>query len=172
MRWLPLLAADHQPISWKEEEDSGAVPVVSHNTALFEPVIRPSAVQWMLHLPATALETIHARASNKRHAWQRFVAVRVPSGDALPMEPLVFPEAIAIVDRHYNSLLAYRPGRANLYAVRNGPHLALRYVEFLSSRLVLRPHNIAYPIELIDVDPGESPNDFLAGRVALILNEL
>jgi transcriptional regulator with XRE-family HTH domain len=167
-----LLPAEHQAISWKEGEETGAVPVVSHNAALFEPLIRPSAVQWMLHLPAAALEPIHARTSNARRAWQRFVAVRIPSGDALPMEPLVLPDAIAIVDRHYNSLLAYRPGRANLYAVRNGPHLTVRYVEFLSSRLVLRPLNIAYPMESIDVDPGESPNDFLTGRVALILNEV
>jgi hypothetical protein len=88
------------------------------------------------------------------------------------MEPLMLPDAIAVIDRHYNSLLAYRPGRTNLYAVRNGPRLTLRYVEFLSSRLVLRPLSIAYPVELIDVGPGESPNDLLAGRVALILNEV
>jgi transcriptional regulator with XRE-family HTH domain len=167
-----LLPAEHQAIYWMGEEGTGSVPVVSHNIALFEPLIRPSAVQWMLHVPVTAFATAHARASNARRAWQRFVAVRVPSGDALPMEPLVMPDAIAVIDRHYNSLLAYRPGRANLYAVRNGPHLTLRYVEFLSSRLVLRPFNIAYPVELIDVDPGESPNDLLVGRVALILNEL
>jgi len=26
-------------------------------------------------------------------------------------------------------------------------------------------------VDLIDIDPGESPSDLLAGRVALILNE-
>ncbi len=88
------------------------------------------------------------------------------------MDPLVQPEAIALIDRHYNSLLPYRPNRANLYAVRDGSHLTFRYVDFLASRLVLRPHNIAFPVELIDVNPGESPNDLLAGRIALILNEL
>jgi len=36
----------------------------------------------------------------------------------------------------------------------------------------LRPHNIAYPVELIEVDADESPGDLLAGRVVLILNEL
>ncbi len=34
-----------------------------------------------------------------------------------------------------------------------------------------RPHNIAYPVDLIEVDPGESPSYLIAGRVALILNE-
>jgi hypothetical protein len=87
------------------------------------------------------------------------------------MEPLVLPDAIALLDRHYNSLMPYRPNRPNVYAVRHGAHLTLRYVDFLSNRLVLRPHNTAFPVDLIEMDPGESPSDLLAGRVALILNE-
>jgi hypothetical protein len=87
------------------------------------------------------------------------------------MEPLLLPDAITLLDRHYNSLMPYRPNRPNLYAVRHGAHLTLRYVDFASNRLVLRPHNIAFPVDLIEIDPGESPGDLLAGRVALILNE-
>jgi hypothetical protein len=151
---------------------AGAVPVVSHATALFEPVIRPSAVQLMLHLPPGALHAVRARATNVRRAWQRFVAIRVSLADALPMEPLVLPEAIALIDRHYNSLLPYRPNRLNLYAVRHGSHLTLRYAEFQSSRLILRPQNIAFPLELLVMDPEESPSDLLTGRIALILNEI
>ena len=157
---------------WPEDESAGAVPVVSHATALFEPVIRPSAVQLMLHLPPGALNAVHARASNVRRAWQRFVAIRVSAADALPMEPLVLPEAIALIDRHYNVLLPYRPNRPNLYAVRHGSHLTLRYAEFQAGRLILRPHNIASPVELIAMDPDESPSDLLTGRIALILNEM
>jgi hypothetical protein len=44
-------------------------------------------------------------------------------------------------------------------------------VDFLSHRLLLRPHNIAFPVDLIEIDPGESPSELIAGRVALILNE-
>ena len=157
---------------WPEDESAGAIPVVSHATALFEPVIRPSAVQLMLHLPSGALHTVRARATNVRRAWQRFVAIRVSLADALPMEPLVLPEAIALIDRHYNSLLPYRPNRPNLYAVRHGSHLTLRYAEFQSRRLILRPQNIAFPVELLVMDPEESPGDLLTGRIALILNEI
>jgi hypothetical protein len=88
------------------------------------------------------------------------------------MKPLVLPEAIALLDRHYNSLLPYRPNRPNVYAVRHGAHLTLRYADFLANRLVLLPHNIAFPVDLIEVDSGESPGDLLVGRIALILNEL
>ncbi len=149
-----------------------AVPVVSHAVALFEPVIRPSAIQSLLYLPADTFESIHSRASGTRRAWERFVAVRVPAADAPAMDPLLLPEAITLIDRHYNSLLPYRPNRVNLYAVRDGAHLKFRYVDFLASRLVLRPHNFAFPVGLIDVDPGESPNELLVGRIAVILNEL
>lgn len=148
-----------------------AIGVVSHGVALFEPVIRPSAIQSWLYLPEIALESVHSRASGSRRAWERFIAVRVPAVDAPAMDPLLLPEAIVLIDRHYNSLLPYRPDRANLYAVRDGAHLKFRYADFLASRLVLRPHNLAYPLDLIDVDPGESPNELLAGRIVLILNE-
>jgi hypothetical protein len=88
------------------------------------------------------------------------------------MDPLVSPDAIALIDRHYTALAPYSPNRANLYAVRNGAHLILRYVNFLSNRLVLRPHNLAHPVDLIEMSPGQSPGDLLAGRVALVVNEV
>ena len=167
-----LLPAAHMARDWQEGESGGTIPVVSHSAAMLEPVIRPSAVQFMLHLPGGMLQRVRPRASNARRAWQRFVAVRVPPADAQPMEPLLLPEALALIDRHYNSLFPYRPNRSNLYAVRQGAHLTLRYVDFVSNRLVLRPHKIAFPVELMEVGPGEAPNDLLVGRVALILNEL
>lgn len=153
------------------EEESSAVPIVSHATALFEPFVRPSAVQAIFQLPAGMLQTIRPRASNPRRAWQRFVAVRIPLADALPMEPLVLPEALALIDRHYTSLMPYRPNRPNLYAVRQGAQLTLRYVDFVANRLILRPNAFSYPVDLIEVGPDESPSDLIVGRVALILNE-
>ena len=171
-----LTAADLLPAIARTAElpfdgESSAVPLISHGVALFEPVIRPPAVQAVVHLPAGALKPLRARVSSSRRAWQRFVAVRIPSGEALAMDPVVTSEAVAVIDRHYNSLAPYRPNRANLYAVRQGSHLVLRYADFLSNRLILRPHNIAYPVDLIEVGHGESPGDLLAGRVVLILNE-
>jgi transcriptional regulator with XRE-family HTH domain len=165
---LPANNPTHDPAADGKESH---VPVVSHAVALFEPFIRPSAAQYLLHLPQGTLRSIRARASATRRAWQRFVAVRTSSADALPMDPLVLPDALTVIDRHYNSLTPYRPNRPNLYAVRHGAHLTLRYVDFLANRLVLRPHNSAFPVDLLEVEPGESPNDLIAGRVVLILNE-
>jgi hypothetical protein len=166
-----LLPAIYQRDIVPADGEDSTVPVVSHTAALFEPFIRPSAAQSMLHLPSGLLQSIRTRVSNTRRAWQRFVAVRIPAADALPMEPLVLPEAITLIDRHYNSLMPYRPNRPNLYAVRHGSHLTLRYADFVANRLVLRPHNIAFPVDLLEVDPGVPPSELLVGRIALILNE-
>ncbi len=153
------------------DEEGSSVPVVSHHAALFAPNIHSSQAQFLLHLPAGALQSIRTRVPTTRRSWQRFVAVRIPAGDALPMDPLVLPDAIALLDRHYTFLTQYRVNRPNLYAVRHGAHLTVRYVDFVSKRLVLRPHNIGYPVELIEVDPDESPYDLIVGRVSLILIE-
>jgi hypothetical protein len=167
-----LLPALHQAGTTDADGESTTVPVVAHAAALFEPFIRPLAAQAMLHLPAGMLQSIRgARVSQSRRTWQRFVAVRALAADALAMEPLVLPEALVLLDRHYTSLVPYRPSRPNLYAVRHGAHLTLRYVDYVSNRLVLRPHNIAFPVDLIEIEPGESPSDLIAGRVAQILNE-
>jgi hypothetical protein len=166
-----LLPAVYQRDALPADGEGSAVPVVSHAAALFEPLIRPSAAQSMLQLPTGLLQSMRARVTNQRRAWQRFVAVRISGADALPMEPLVLPEAITLIDRHYNSLMPYRPNRPNLYAVRHGSHLTLRYVDFVANRLILRPHNIVFPVDLLEVNPGEPPSELIVGRIALILNE-
>jgi hypothetical protein len=166
-----LVPVDHRGGGWSASDEESLIPVVSHHAALFEPSIRPTVVQSMLHLPPGVLGSLRTRVSPARRAWQRFVAVRVQPADAVAMEPLVLPGAIALLDRHYTSLMPWRPDRPNLYAVRNGAHLTLRYVDFTANRLVLRPHNLAVPVELIEIDPGESSAELIAGRVAHILNE-
>ena len=88
------------------------------------------------------------------------------------MDPVLLPDALAVIDRHYNSLIAYRAGRLNIYAVRYGAHLTLRYVDFVEDRLVLRPLNLAFPVDLIELGPDDSPGEWIAGRVVITINEL
>lgn len=152
--------------------ESGPVPIVSHQTALFEPFVRPGSVQSLLHLPEGFLGAARARTTVARRAWQRFVAIRISAQDSEPMAPILKPDAMLVIDRHYNSLAQYRPQAPTLYAVRNGPQLALRFVDFLANRLVLRPNNAAFSAELLETAPGETPNELITGRVAVILNEL
>lgn len=178
-----VLAAQHMAVEdliqlelpGRQPEEGGerdAIPLVSHNTALFEPVVRPSAVQMMLHLPPGLLDSVRPKAVASRRTWQRFVAIRIDHADALPMDPLLHANAIAVIDRHYNSLVAYRPTKSNLFAVRDGAHLTLRYADYVAARLVLRPLNIAFPVDMIEIGPEESPGEYIAGRVAILMNEV
>jgi len=172
-----IAAGDLLPVNYNRADpavggEDSRVPLVSHSAALFEPYIRPSSVRSMLHLPPGLLESTRARPSNSRQAWERFVAVSISAADAFPMEPLVLPDAIVLLDRHYTSLAPYRPDRPNVYAVRHGRLLALRYLDFLLNRMVMRPHNLAVPVDLLDFGPGETVGDLIAGRIVLILNEL
>lgn len=172
LRIEDLVPASLRSAELRSDEAGAVVPLVSHAVALSEPAIRSSVMQSMVHLPAGSLKSVRAQQPpTSRRAWQRFVAVRIPSGDTLPMEPLIFPEAIVLLDRYYISFARYWPDRPNLYAVRHGSHLVFRYADFLAGRLVLRPHNILFPVDLIEIRDDQSPGDFLAGRVVLILNE-
>ncbi len=87
------------------------------------------------------------------------------------MDPVIRPGAFVIIDRHYNTLTPYHPNRPSLYAVRFHSHLVFRYLEQQSQRLILRPNNHAFPIELINVDDGGPLTEFIAGRVMQVLNE-
>lgn len=171
-----IAAADLLPgnaaFPWSESADISNIPVVSYTTAMFEPVVRPSAVKNLIHLPARLLQGTRSRAPGNRRAWMRFVAIVASAADAAAMNPVVLPEATVLLDRHYNSFMQYRPHRPNLFAVRHESHLKLRYADFQANRLLLRPHNLAVAADVLEIAPNESPGDLLIGRVVLILNEL
>ena len=170
-----LGTADLQPANalpeWRLGDDIARVPVVSHATAMNDPIVRLSAAKSHLWVPAALLQSMRSRPVQQRRSWDRFVAIAVSAGDSQPMDPLIQPDAIALLDRHYNSLVQYRPNRANIYAMRKDARLKLCYAEFQLNRMVLRPHNHVFPVELAEVAPGEFPGDLIIGRVAFIFNE-
>lgn len=155
-----------------ELERKGAVPLVSQLSALFEPYIRPSSIRRMVYVSPDLLAATRPGPATARRPWERFVAFSVPADDAQPMDPVILPDAIVLLDRHYKSPARYRPERLNLYAVRNGSRLVVRYVDFVGNRLVLRPHNLAFPVDLLEIPPGDTLGDWIAGRIALVIKEV
>ena len=148
------------------------IPVVPHTAALFEPEIRAGGVQMWLPLPQNLLHSLRPRPVPSRRSWRRFVAIRVDDYSAKSMDRLVYQGSIVVIDRHYNSLSPYRPPRPNVYAVRDGVRVVLRYIDAIGSRLVIRPSSIEFAASLIEVGTHTNPGDFIVGRVALILNEV
>jgi hypothetical protein len=148
------------------------VPIVSQNIAMAAPLIAPRAVLGSIQLPSGWLTSFPPRRAVGRRTWERFVGVRVTAHQALPMDPVLRLGSIVVLDRHYNSLAPLRPPHPNLYAVRAGTQLLFRHVTFESSRLVLRPRALAYPIELMELAAQESPSDLLIARVCLCISEI
>lgn len=168
---LPVDLAAAAPVV-ESREPTDIVAVVSSSVAMDEPRVAESAIIETVQVSASRLHDNRARPSTRHAHWQRFVAIRADAQQSAAMEPLVAPGAIAVLDRHYNSLAPYRAHQPTLYAVRCGGALLLRYVDFDEGHLILRPYSRAFPVQLLPLASHESPADYIVGRVCLIFSEL
>jgi SOS-response transcriptional repressor LexA len=53
-------------------------------------------------------------------------------------------------------------------AVRKDNSCTIKYVEQANNHLVLRPQNAAYPVEVITMEDGQKPGDYIVGRVCYV----
>jgi len=44
----------------------------------------------------------------------------------------------------------------------------VKYVDGAGNHLVLRPHNHAYPVEVMAMEPGKKVHDYLIGRICYV----
>jgi hypothetical protein len=146
-----------------------AVPVVAPSAAIHDAVPPASATLDLVHLPLGILEQMRSRRATSRRGWSRFVSVRLTRKQAAGMQPVLPPDTIAVIDRHYNSPVAYQPPQPSLFAVRVGNALQFRLAEFENNRLILRPIELNYPVQLLALGPHEMPSDLIVGRVCLTL---
>jgi hypothetical protein len=167
---LEITAAQSQPIPTSDPIE--IVPVVSPSAAMDEARISPASIIETIQVSASRLHDNRARPSTKHAHWQRFLAIRADTQQSAAMDPLVSPGAIAVLDRHYNSLAPYRAHQPTLYAVRSGPALLLRFVDFDEGRLILRPYSRDFPVQLLPLSTHETPADYIVGRVCLVFSEL
>jgi hypothetical protein len=155
-----------------QQERLDSVPLVSQATAIHAPGISAKATIELIRLPAGILDQLRPRRAVVRRRWQRFVAVRVSPPQAAPMNPVLTPNAIVVLDRDYNSLAPYLPPRPSLYGVNIGGDMSFRYVSFEADHLILRPHSLEHPVELLSLGAAESPSTYIVGRVCLCISEL
>lgn len=153
-------------------ENVSIVPLVAHNTALHSPIVNRRLILEEIRLPAGALDDLRPRRTLARRNWQRFVAVRLTAAQARPMEPVLHPGTVAVLDRHYNSLAPHQPPRPNIYSINFANSLAFRYVSYDANRVILRPHALDSPIELLRLGADESPSACIVGRVCIAITEL
>jgi hypothetical protein len=148
------------------------VALVSQSVAMHESEIRSSSILELIELPSGYLDHLRMRRSPDRRSWERFVAVRVSYSQAQPMAPVIMPHAIVIIDRHYNSLVPYRPPLPGMYAVRLDNGMQFRYATLQGNCIVLRPRAIEHPIDLIEIKSEDIRAGIVVGRVCAGISEI
>jgi hypothetical protein len=148
------------------------VPLVSLPDASVEPRISSQRVLDSLKFRRRFLNRLKPESIGDRSDWVRFVGVRADSDSARAMSPRLVSGAVVLLDRHFNSLRQYRRGVPNIYAVRFGDQCVLRYVAVSGGRIILRPHNEQWPIELVEIGMGQSLAHYIVGRACHIALEV
>jgi len=149
-------------------DDFENVLLVDGKTAAVEPLILSMNVKEILKFKKSFLRKLRAEPEGDRDDWERFVMIRADGREGMSMYPRLLPGASVLIDRHYNSLKPYRKNESNMYAVSKDGHCTIKYVELAGRHLVLRPHNQAYPVEVMPMEDGKKVGDYLIGRVCYV----
>lgn len=123
-------------------------------------------VKDILKLKKSFLRKLRPEMEGDREGWERFVIIRADGREGMSMYPRLLPGAALLIDRHYNSLKPYRKGESNVYAVARHGDCTVKYAQVAGNHLVLRPHNPAYPVEVMAMEPGKKVHDYLIGAFA------
>jgi hypothetical protein len=153
------------------EGDFENVLLVEAATAASKPLIVAEDVRDILKFKKNFLKRLRAEAESPRDDWTRFVLIKAEAHDAMGMHPRLLPGATLLLDRHYNALKPYRKGDHSMYAVGREGGCTVRYLSVSGNHLVLRPHNQAYPVEVIPIELGKTAADYIVGRVCHVAIE-
>lgn len=144
------------------------IVVVDSTVAASEPRIMQMNVKEIVKFKNSFLRGLRAESVGNREHWERFVIIKADAREGMAMYPRLLPGATVLIDRHYNSLEPYRKGESSMYAVDKNGVCRVTYVEVAGKQLVLRPHNPAYPVEILTMTEHAKPADYLIGRVCYV----
>jgi hypothetical protein len=144
------------------------VLAVDGSIAATAPLVMGMNVNDIVKFKKSFLRRLREETEGGRAKWERFVVIKIDSRDGMSMYPRLLPGANALIDRHYNSLKPYRKGESNMYAINRDGECTVKYVEVAGKYMVLRPHNQAYPVEVIPMEAGMSASDYIVGRVCYV----
>lgn len=153
-------------ISRSVEEEFQNIPLVDDGLSAGAPQIARTRVREILKFRSRFLCGLRSSCDQVRARWERFVALRVGAGEGMSMFPRLLPGATVLIDRHYNSTKPYRRGENTMFVVRRPMRCLVRYVEGAGEDVVLRAHNPAYAVEMLEVAARHSVSDYIIGRVA------
>jgi SOS-response transcriptional repressor LexA len=144
------------------------VVLVDEHVAACSPLLMSKHVKDILKFKKSFLRDLRPQMEGPRDNWERFLLIRSSAREGMSMYPRLLPGAIVLIDRHYNSLKAYRKGETNMYAVNREQTCTIKYVELAGDHLILRPHNAAYAVDVIPIEEGMRAADHIIGRVCYV----
>ena len=154
------------------EDDFENVLLVQSGVAATHPLVTSETVLEILKFKKNFLNRLRPEMQRQaREEWRRFVLIKVDANEGMSMYPRLLPGATVLIDRHYNTLTPYRKNERNMYAVRRNEACTVKYVEHVGNTLVLRPHNDAYPVDVIQIEEVKNYSDYIVGRVCHVAIE-
>lgn len=159
---------EHASIPKSEEAEFQNIPLLGSWEESGAGHIDRRRVREILKFRSKFLNSLRAACDPARARWERFVAVRVEARQGMSMYPRLLPGATILIDRHYNSAQAYRRDEQTMLVIQQGKQRVIRYLERVGEKIVLRPHNPAYPVEMLEVARQHSVGEYVIGRVAHI----
>jgi hypothetical protein len=137
------------------------VCLVEGAVAATSAIILSSEVKDILLYRKDFLEKLRPAPEARREPGERFVAIRADRASGRRMHPRLRPGAVLLLDRHYTGLKPHARV-PNIYAVRKNGDCVISYVEVAGDRILLRPHNREFAIEVL---AGKDPAKVVVGRV-------
>ncbi len=151
------------------EDEFESVVVADPNIVASDALIMSMHVKEILKFKRAFLKRLKESVEGDRDGWERFAVIKVDAREGMSMYPRMLPGATLLIDRHYNSLTPYRKSENNMYAVRKEDgSCTIKYVERANNHLVLRPQNQAYPVEVLTMESGKKPGDYIVGRICYV----
>jgi transcriptional regulator with XRE-family HTH domain len=143
-----------------------SVPLVRHEAAM-NPAFGKDEILAELGYAKSLVRPFSVEPTHARALWIRFIAIRADAALAAPMYPRFEKGSVLLVDRYCCSL----SGQPNLYLVRKGREVMVRWAEMMDNLLCLRPDRSEYPLDFIPVARKKPLTSCIVGRVVHIATE-
>ena len=149
-----------------------SIPVVPASVAANHARITSAVTIETLTVAAARLHNYPADPIKSRIPWTRFVALRLDTTQAAPMQPFLTPNALVVIDRHDTSVAHRHSAQRSIYAVQDGTSLIFRYIQPEEKSLILRPFDINSDTQRIVFNRHETATDYIVGRACLTFADL
>ena len=151
--------------------DFFSVPIVDEQNCTATQVPNPPPRD-AIKIASALVQRLRPSMHIPRPHWLRFIAIRVKPVDVAAMAPRLARGTIAVIDRHHNLPGIRKSAAPDMYLVRASAGFQIRYVELSGASVLLRPHHLEFPSEIVPSHAGIDPLSAVVGRICLLQVQL